>query len=137
MCSLVALDSLVRGSRGHLGAVRLCAARLSLMKRKGKVNFALSGQCSRFKMVDLCGSSATRVQHIHTVRKHALSHLRCSGQFPSLRYILQCTCNHSSSSRHAFSTDIRLMSPRANYVPSKLSLFGYSSHVSVTDSHLP
>jgi hypothetical protein len=26
--------------------------------------FALSGQCSRFKMVDLCGSSATRAQHM-------------------------------------------------------------------------
>jgi hypothetical protein len=31
-----------------------------------QLTLALSGQCSRFKMADLCGSSATRVQHTST-----------------------------------------------------------------------
>jgi hypothetical protein len=41
-CSLVALDSLVRGSRGHSGAVR-CSSFLGEEERQRQLAFALSG----------------------------------------------------------------------------------------------
>jgi hypothetical protein len=36
-----------------------------------QLTFSLSGQCSRFKMIDLCGSSAARVQRTPTGPFHA------------------------------------------------------------------
>ena len=53
--------------------------------------------------------------------------LQCPGQFPAyvLYYSVLATIP-AAADMHA---------PRANYVPSELSLCGYSSHVSVSGSH--
>jgi hypothetical protein len=67
VCLLVSLDSLARGVEATQG---MRAAHLSLVEveRKDKTNHICLERAVfyyRSKMAGLCGSSATRAQHIH------------------------------------------------------------------------
>ena len=66
-----------------------------------QLTLALSGQCSRFKMGDLCGSSATRGQHMSTHWCYTMKRAAAlpggqgqhAGGYGSYRYMSGCGAN--------------------------------------------